>query len=160
MITTIFDEMKRIQREMDELFSDILDYKIKDTPLLESRQSSLENKGREMQIMQTPKTDIWETDKEVYLKLDLPGVEKKDIIITPIEGGIEVEAKKSKEKEEKEDKKGYYRFERTTIGYKRIIPLPRTTNNEKAKAKYKDGVLEIVMPKTEEKKDNKRILIE
>jgi len=160
MRTTIFDDMRRMQREMDELFSDIWGETLYDKPLLESKIPLLENNRNERGIMQAPQTDVWETDKEIHVKIDMPGVDKKDITITPLENGIEIEAQKTREKEEKNEKKGYHRMERSSIGYKRIIALPRTADNEKAKAKYNNGVLEIIMPKKAEIKNNKRILIE
>jgi HSP20 family protein len=158
MRRTIFEEMRRMQDDMDELFSRLWSDRLQEKTLLQGPSDFDEEKG--MLMMHAPQTDVWETENEIHVKLDMPGVEKKDISITHIDGGIEVEAHKTREKEEKDDKKGYYRVERSSIGYKRMVPLPNHADKEKAKAKYKDGVLEIVMPKMEQIKDTKRILIE
>jgi HSP20 family protein len=161
MRTTIFDEMRRMQDDMDRMFNTFFSERWDNKMLTDSRTDNEENDSNELvPSLQVPKTDLWETNREIHVKVDLPGVDKKDITITPIDGGISIEANKMKEKEDRDEKKGYYRFERNSIGYRRMIPLPSIADTKKAKAKYKDGVLEIIMPKNESIKGNGRILIE
>jgi len=66
-----------------------------------------------------------------------------------------------KKKEEKVEKKNYYRMERSYGSFTRSLRLPTEVQTEKATAKFKDGVLEVRIPKTEEaKKKEKKVLIE
>ena len=103
--------------------------------------------------MRSPLTDLEETDKEVIAKFELPGVEKKDIQLNITENKIEV--KVEKKQETKTEKKGFYKEERSYKGFYRAMALPPEVIAEKAKAKYKDGVLEVIIPKAETKKKNK-----
>ena len=66
-----------------------------------------------------------------------------------------------KKKEEKVEEKNYYRMERSTGAFSRSFSLPTSVQTEKIKAHFKDGVLEVIIPKTEEaKKKEKKIQIE
>ncbi|MFT4309694.1 MAG: Hsp20/alpha crystallin family protein [Candidatus Woesearchaeota archaeon] len=159
MNKTIFEEMRRMQNEMERIMGALWDTDDQDIPLLGSYST---NNNREIvgTRIQSPRTDVWETDKEVHIRIDVPGVQKEDITITPVEGGLEIAAEKKDDYEEKDEKKGYYRIERSRASYKRLVPLPRNTGMEKAKAKYDNGVLKITMPKTKEIQNDRRILIE
>ena len=99
----------------------------------------------------TPVADIWETDKAVKAVIDMPGVNKEDIKINVKDNGIEIKAEKKEEK--KEEKKGIYREERRYTGFYRFIPLPENTIPEKTEAEYKNGVLELTIPKKEVKEE-------
>lgn len=97
-----------------------------------------------------PSVDVSETDNEVIVKAIVPGVDKKDINITLTENSITVKGELKREKEEK--KKNYYRQEISYGAFSRTIPLPVEVNTEGAKANLKDGVLEVVIPKSEKAK--------
>ena len=103
--------------------------------------------------MRSPLTVLEETDKEVIAKFEHLMVDKKDIQLNITEEKIEV--KVEKKYEDKIEKKGYYKEERSYGGFYRALVLASKIIPEKAKAKYKDGVLEVTMPKTESKKKNK-----
>ncbi len=98
----------------------------------------------------TPFIDLSETDNEVIVKATVPGVDKKDINITVAENSITIKGEIKKEKEEK--KKNYYRQEISYGAFSRTIPLPVEVKTEEAKASLKDGILEIVIPKSEKAK--------
>ena len=96
-------------------------------------------------------TDVYETDKEVIVEMNVPGFKKEDIKISFQEGYLKVEGRTEEEKEEKE--KNYWRKEIRKGSFVRTIPLPREVDVKKAKANLKDGVLKVSLPKIEESKD-------
>ncbi len=97
-----------------------------------------------------PSVDVSETENEIIVKATVPGVDKKDLNITLTEGSITIKGEVKKEKEEK--KKNYYRQEISYGSFSRTIPLPVEVKTEDAKASLKDGVLEVVLPKSEKAK--------
>jgi len=109
--------------------------------------------------MRTPRMDIYETDKDIVAEVELPGVDPKNIEVEVQDNALKVEAKSEEKKEEK--KKGYYRKELNKGYYKRVIPLPVEVKDEKAEAKYEDGLLKITIPKKEpvKKKSKKGVKI-
>jgi HSP20 family protein len=92
-------------------------------------------------------TDVYETDKDLVVEMQVPGFKKEDIKISY----LKVEGKAEEEKEEKE--KNYWRKEIRRGSFVRVIPLPRKVDPKKAKASFKDGVLKISLPKIEEVKE-------
>jgi HSP20 family protein len=80
----------------------------------------------------------------------VPGVEKKDLDISVGEDSVTI--KGSTSKEEKEEKGDYYRREISRGSFIRTVALPATVDGTKAKASFKDGMLELTLPKTEKAK--------
>ncbi len=101
----------------------------------------------------TPATDIYETENSYVVKADLPGVKKEDIQIDLHDGTFTLKAEKKFE--EKESKDNYLRVERAYGSFVRSFRLPKNVDAEKIKAEYKDGVLEVTLPKKEEAKPKK-----
>lgn len=97
-----------------------------------------------------PFIDVMETDMEVIATAEMPGLEKQDIKINITEDRLEISAETKREK--KREEKGYVYRERRTGSYYRAITLPSPIDPNNAKASYRNGVLEIKMPKTEVKK--------
>ncbi len=97
-----------------------------------------------------PFIDVIETDKEVIATAEMPGLEKQDIKLNLTEDRLEISAETKHE--EKKEEKGYVYRERRSGSYYRAISLPSPIDPDKSKASYKNGVLEIKMPKTEVKK--------
>ncbi len=108
-----------------------------------------------------PFIDIAETDKEVIATAEMPGLEKENIKINLTEDRLEIsaETKQEEEKKEKEKEKGYVYRERRSGSYYRAITLPSPVDPNNAQASYKNGILEIKMPKTEVK-EKKEIKVE
>ncbi|MCX6346296.1 MAG: Hsp20/alpha crystallin family protein, partial [Armatimonadetes bacterium] len=104
----------------------------------------------EMMRRTMPPVDIWETDDEVKLRLDVPGVEPKNIEIYTTENNICIKAEMKREEEEKTG--GFYRMERRCGSFERSIGLPASVTPDQAKATFKHGVIEITLPKAEEAK--------
>jgi HSP20 family protein len=97
-----------------------------------------------------PKVDVIERDDEVVVKAELPGVEKKDIDVSVTENSVTI--KGSTSHEEKEEKGDYYRCEISQGAYSRTVGLPSYVDADKAKANFKDGILELTLPKVEKSK--------
>lgn len=103
-----------------------------------------------------PTTDVSETENEVEVSIELPGIDEKDVEVTISEDMLTVRGEKRAEKEEK--KKGYYLSERSFGSFHRVIPLPHGLDTDKAEARFKKGVLTVRLPKTEDAKSRmKRI---
>jgi HSP20 family protein len=100
-----------------------------------------------MQIW-TPRVDIAETEKEVVVKADLPGVEAKDVDISVVEGCLILKGEKKEEYEEK--KKNYHRIERFAGNFQREITLPPGIDPEKITAVCTKGVITVTIPKKPE----------
>lgn len=104
-----------------------------------------------------PTVDVFETKDAIVVKADLPGVNKDSIKIEIKDNIMLLHGERKEEKEVKEE--NYYRFERVFGRFERSFGLPATVDKSKVKAKYKDGVLEISIPKAEEVKP-KEVAIE
>lgn len=104
----------------------------------------------------SPSVDIFEEDNDVVVKAELPGMKKDDIEVTLSDDTITISGKKKRE--EKVEKKNYYRYERSFGSFTRSFRLPMDVQTDKAKATFKDGILEIRIPKTEEAKRRTRKL--
>ncbi len=139
-----FREMSSLQERMNRLFSEF--------------------RGRpswgEEEITQgawTPPVDIFETPNSLVLKAELPGITKDDISIEVKDSTLTLKGEKKFEKEVNEE--NYHRVERAYGSFQRAFTLPSTIQQDKVKAKFKDGVLEITLPKVEEAKP-KQITVE
>jgi HSP20 family protein len=95
-----------------------------------------------------PRVNVAETEKDVVITAELPGMELKDIEVKLLADKILVKGEKREEKEEKTV--GYHHIERTYGSFERVLPVPSNIKKESIEAVYKDGVLRVTMPKTEE----------
>jgi len=102
----------------------------------------------------TPSVDIYEEKGDVVVKAELPGIDKEDIDITATEDTITIAGEKKKEEETK--KSDYYRWECSHGSFNRTFSLPAEIQTDRVKTKFKDGILEIRLPKTEESKKKER----
>src|SRR5215467_5437835 len=94
-----------------------------------------------------PSVDIFETDNELVLKADVPGIDQKDIDIRIENGTLSIKGERKFEKEEKN--KGFHRMERSYGSFVRYFTLPDTVDSENVKADYQGGVLTLTLPKKE-----------
>jgi HSP20 family protein len=107
----------------------------------------------------TPRVNVTESDKEVKVSADLPGLEEKDVSVEVDEGNLTIRGERKEEKEEKG--KSWYRREQTFGSFHRVLPLSSSVESGKAKARFKNGVLTVTIPKREgEKSKRKEIKIE
>jgi HSP20 family protein len=96
--------------------------------------------------MFSPSLDITETDSDVRVTIELPGLTDKEIDLSISENSLTVKGEKKEEREE--NTSGYYRMERLYGSFYRSIPLPCSIDRDKVQATFKQGVLSISMPKT------------
>jgi HSP20 family protein len=144
MAWDIFDEIQRMQEEMDRMFSNF--FRHPHYPSLGPGRSLQESEQRTPHVREAL-SDVQETDKEVIITAELPGMSKEDIELNMTSDRVEIRAEK-KEEQEKEDE-GFKSFGRRYMGFYRSIPLPAPVKAENAKATYRNGVLEVVLPKKE-----------
>jgi len=93
----------------------------------------------------TPRVDVVESDTEILVKVDIPGMEEKDLSVSVSGDDLIVKGERKLESEEK--KKQYHRIERSYGTFHRVIPLPSTVDAAKINAEYNKGVLETHLPK-------------
>jgi len=94
-----------------------------------------------------PDVDIFESDGDVVVKAELPGMKKEDIEVTLSDGTITISGEKKQEEAIK--KKDYYKVERSYGSFCRTFSLPAEVKTDKVKSTFKDGVLEVRIPKSE-----------
>lgn len=98
----------------------------------------------------SPSVDISETKDEFVVSAELPGLKKDDVHITFTNGVLKIEGERRKEKEEKDA--NYHRVERSFGKFCRTFQLPTMVQSGKISADFRDGILIIHLPKTEELK--------
>jgi HSP20 family protein len=134
-------------RDFDKWFDEILPRPF--TPFFPRLRAGLEE-----ELM--PEVDIFESNGDLVLKAELPGMKKEDIEVTLTDGSITISGEKKKEDEIK--KKDYYKLERSYGSFCRSFSLPTEVRGDQTKSTFKDGVLEVRMPKSEEAK-NKEVKV-
>lgn len=129
-----FEEMERM---MDQMFESFF-------PRTFWRPSLL---GREIAAgeVRAPNVDVIERDEEVLVRAELPGVEKKDIDVSVSDSSLTISAAPRAAEEEGE----YYCCEIGGTPFMRNVQLPVEVDSEKARAEFKNGLLELHLPKTE-----------
>jgi HSP20 family protein len=98
----------------------------------------------------TPSVDITEDDNEWVVKADLPELKKEEVKVTVESGVLTISGERKLEKEEKNKK--YHRIERAYGSFVRSFSLPDGTDSSKVNAEFKEGVLKIHLPKSEQAK--------
>jgi HSP20 family protein len=154
------DDFKRLQRRMNRLMEDIgisepesrympeiRRVQDKMNQLIEDFMSESPVAPGTFGDVMAPLADVKETDEEVVVTMDLPGMDKGDVDISVTENSLEVRAERKTEKEEKAEE--FYKKERTFSRFERSLTLPAEVKAEEAKAFLKDGVLKVHLPKVE-----------
>ncbi|MBP7901894.1 MAG: Hsp20/alpha crystallin family protein [Spirochaetes bacterium] len=101
--------------------------------------------------------DFVENKDSYKLKADLPGVKKEDLDVSIENGFLTISAKRSSEKEHEEGE--YHVHERSSGEFKRKFRVPEYVKAEEIKAEFKNGVLELIIPKAEKEENKTRIMI-
>lgn len=127
-------EMDALRHEMNRLFDDF--------GMPTSRQNG--------DLMFVPAAEIDETEEAVNLRLEIPGIEAKDLDIQVTAEAVSISGERRSESRTEE--KGVTRSEFRYGSFQRTIPLPARINNQDVKADYKDGILTLSLPKAEEEK--------
>lgn len=123
----------QIERLFDDFMSGF------DMPLMRSMQSQTF----------VPALDIRENEKGIEVSVELPGMDEKDIDISVTREALVVSGEKRYEREENEKDRGLYRLERRYGSFKRSLALPEGIDVDKAEARFKNGVLTVHLPKSE-----------
>ena len=100
-----------------------------------------------------PTVDVGETNDEVVVKAEMPGMSKDDIEINVEDNQLTLSGEKKQEQEQKDT--NYYRVERSYGAFRRIFTLPARVDVSKVKATYQNGVLTVRVPKSEAAKARK-----
>lgn len=100
--------------------------------------------------MKVPNVDIIDHDNEVVLEAELPGIEKEDVEVSVDKNAVTISGKTNHE--DKAEKGNYYRSEIRHGSFIRTIVLPWGVDGTKAKASFKNGILEVTLPKLERSK--------
>jgi HSP20 family protein len=133
-------ELNTIQSEMNRLFNTYFD---SPTPA---------NGGTAVRRW-IPAMDLVETDSDFVLRTDLPGVEENDVKIELEDRVLTISGERKAEHEER--KEGYYRVERSSGAFTRTLTLPEGVDAGAIQASFDKGVLEVRIPKPEEKKPHR-----
>ncbi|WP_372845640.1 Hsp20/alpha crystallin family protein [Pontiella sp.] len=96
----------------------------------------------------SPGFELSETDDEIRVRAELPGVDEKDIAVELEDHMLVIRGERQEEKETK--KRNYHVSEMSYGGYRQSIPLPAEVDRDQAKAKFKRGVLTLTLPKTKQ----------
>ena len=129
-------EIRRMQREFDRVFNDFF--------------PALQASNTPEAATWVPRVDLSETDDAYHIRADLPGLNKDDININFHDGALTISGERKAET--KEERKNYVRIERNSGQFYRSFKVPMTIQSNKIEASYKDGVLNVVVPKAEEVK--------
>lgn len=97
--------------------------------------------------LRPPRVDVYQTEEEVIITAEIPGVDKKDLDVYVDESTVKLAGQFRQSNEFRDEH--VYRSERRYGSFSRSIPLPTEVKSDKAKAEYKDGVLSITIPKKE-----------
>jgi len=91
-----------------------------------------------------PAVDVLQKNNELIIRADLPGLRRDQVSVDVTDNAVTIQGERKEEHEE--EREGLYRSERSYGSFCRVIPLPEGAITEQAKAKFRDGVLEVTMP--------------
>ncbi|MBI2359236.1 MAG: Hsp20/alpha crystallin family protein [Deltaproteobacteria bacterium] len=138
-----FSEMARWEQEVERMFDNVFGRRLR--PIWDERWWPSRGAG-----ISVPIVDLYEEKDTIVAKVELPGMGKDDVHVNITDHLLTIRGEKKKEEEIKQE--DYYRSERAFGSFTRTLELPRTVQVEKVQASFKNGVLEIRLPKTEEVK--------
>ena len=127
-----WQEMNSLQRQLNRLFDDAL---------------TNDNWSDFSNLSKVPAAELTETDDALHLKLEIPGIEAKDLDIQVMADRVAISGERKTEIKEKT--RSEFRYGK----FSRVIPLPARIQNTNVTADYKDGILNLTLPKSEEEKN-------
>jgi HSP20 family protein len=131
-----WQEMNALQRQLNRLFDDAL---------------MPDSWGDFGNMAKVPAAELTETEDALHLKLEIPGMEAKDLDIQVTVDHVSIAGERKSET--KSEEKGVTRSEFRYGKFSRVIPLPARIQNTNVTAEYKDGILNLTLPKAEEEKN-------
>jgi HSP20 family protein len=129
-----FQEIEYLQRDMNRLFDRLV------TTDEESRRTAF-----------VPAAELKETSDAIHLRLEIPGMDASDLDIQVTADAVSISGERKEET--KTEDKGISRTEFRYGRFQRVIPLPGRIQNTNVEADYKDGILNLTLPKAEEEKN-------
>ena len=127
-----FNTMRRMTEEMERFFGGF------GSPL-----RSFDLAPRLSQQLWSPRIEVEQNGSEMIVRAELPGLKKEDVQIEVTEGLLSIQGERRDEREERRE--GSYHTERSYGHFYRSIPLPEGAIEESAKARFRDGVLEVTL---------------
>jgi HSP20 family protein len=143
------DPFLTLHREMNRLFDEVL----RGGPVSSSGQG-----GSQGGVLLAPHMDVSETDKELHIQAELPGVSENDIEVSLHEDVLTIRAEKKQER--KEEREGMHFSERTFGTFQRSLRLPFQVNPDQVQARFENGVLSVTLPKTQLQERSRRIQVQ
>lgn len=132
---TPFREIEALQREMNQLFDTLTPA----TPGAVNGKSFI------------PAAEIEETPNAIHLKIELPGMESKDLDVQVTAEAVMISGERKSET--RTEDQGIFRSEFRYGNFRRVIPLPTRIQNDQVEANYQDGILSLKLPKVEAEKN-------
>ncbi|MGQ0549312.1 MAG: Hsp20/alpha crystallin family protein [Armatimonadota bacterium] len=126
-----FDDLMSIRESMDRMFEDFL-----------TRRPRVAGP-----MVWQPAIEVFETENEVVVKAELTGIDPKDVNVTITGDGLTIKGEAKADQEEKG--RNYYRRELRYGAFQRTVPLPAEVKSEETKASFRNGILEVRVPKSE-----------
>jgi HSP20 family protein len=141
-----WQDMTTMQRQLDRLFDDVFVPTVARRPFGDA--------------LRVPAAELSETEDAIHLKVEVPGMDAKDLDVEVTEKAVSI--KGERKSEQKTEENGHTRSEFYYGRYERVIPLPARVENTNVKAEYKDGILSLNLPKSvaEKNKVHKVRLVE
>lgn len=136
---TPFTDMVTLREKMNRLFEDMFTGRSEDKDLTASTWA--------------PSVDIYETESELVMTAEIPGIDEKDVEIKIEDNTLTLKGERKFEKETKEE--NYHRIERSYGSFYRAFTLPNSIDPDKIQAEHENGILKITMPKRQELKPRK-----
>lgn len=141
------DPFAEFHREMNRLFEDFFT----DFSVAPSWNTGLAAAGAF-----SPRVNVSESEKEVVIEAELPGLDKKEVNVELQDNAVVISGEKKEEHEEKNKK--WHRVEHSYGSFQRVIPLPANVNAGAAKAEFKKGLLTVSLPKLEKESVKKNTI--
>ena len=132
-----FREVESLQKEMNRLFDRLVPTDV--------------GNGEKMGLSFIPAAEITETPEAVQIKLEIPGMEAKDLNLEVTADSLTINGERKSEIKNEEE--GFTRTDFRYGKFHRVIPLPVRVDNNNVTAEYKDGILNLTLPKAEEEKN-------
>jgi HSP20 family protein len=129
-----FQEIDSLQRQMNRLFDNLMT-----------------TDGDRLSTTFTPAAEMHETSDAIHLKLEVPGLEASDIDVQVSAEAVSISGERKEETKTEEN--GMKRTEFRYGSFRRVIPLPARVQNTNVQAEYKNGILNLTLPKAEEEKN-------
>jgi HSP20 family protein len=130
-----FHELDNLRNQMNHLFEELVRGE-REIPFLP--------KG---ELVWSPAVELKETETEVILKAQIPGIEAKDLNVEVSQESVSITGEHREEK--KSEEKGFFRSEFRYGKFERLVPLPTPVKNDQIRSEFKNGLLTLTMPKLE-----------